>query len=107
MRIGILTQPLFNNYGGLLQAYALQTVLKRMGHTPIIIDRQHGYLPQWRKLASPLKTLLLKSIGKNRPFTYFPTQREKSLVAQHTDYFINKYIQPKSKRLYTKASIFC
>lgn len=32
MRIGILTLPLHNNYGGILQAYALQTVLERMGH---------------------------------------------------------------------------
>lgn len=32
MRIGILTLPLHTNYGGILQAYALQTVLKRMGH---------------------------------------------------------------------------
>lgn len=40
MKIGILTQPLTNNYGGLLQAYALQTVLKRMGHDVIILDRR-------------------------------------------------------------------
>ena len=32
MRILILTQPLRNNYGGLLQAYALQQILKSMGH---------------------------------------------------------------------------
>lgn len=32
MRIGILTLPLHTNYGGILQAYALQTVLERMGH---------------------------------------------------------------------------
>lgn len=38
MKIGILTQPLHNNYGGLLQNYALQQVLKRMGHDPITID---------------------------------------------------------------------
>lgn len=32
MRIAILTLPLHTNYGGILQAYALQTVLTRMGH---------------------------------------------------------------------------
>lgn len=32
MRIGILTLPLHTNYGGILQAWALQTVLQRMGH---------------------------------------------------------------------------
>ena len=32
MKIGILTLTLQTNYGGILQAYALQTVLERMGH---------------------------------------------------------------------------
>ena len=32
MKIAILTLPLHTNYGGILQAYALQTVLERMGH---------------------------------------------------------------------------
>jgi len=32
MKIGILTLPLHTNYGGILQAWALQTVLQRMGH---------------------------------------------------------------------------
>lgn len=38
MRIGIITQPLLSNYGGLLQNYALQQVLIRMGHKPMTID---------------------------------------------------------------------
>ena len=37
MRIGILTLPLHTNYGGILQAYALQTVLERMGHEASVI----------------------------------------------------------------------
>lgn len=32
MKIGILTLPLHTNYGGILQAWALQSVLTRMGH---------------------------------------------------------------------------
>lgn len=32
MKIGILTLPLHTNYGGILQAWTLQTVLQRMGH---------------------------------------------------------------------------
>ena len=38
MKIGILTQPLQINYGGILQAYALQEVLRRMGHDVKTID---------------------------------------------------------------------
>jgi hypothetical protein len=40
MKIGILTQPLCQNYGGLLQNYALQQVLLRAGHEPITIDHE-------------------------------------------------------------------
>ena len=38
MRIGILTQPLYSNYGGLLQAFAMQEILKRMGHDVLTVD---------------------------------------------------------------------
>lgn len=41
MKIGILTLPLRSNSGGILQNYALQTVLKRMGHEVYTIDRHN------------------------------------------------------------------
>lgn len=37
MKIGIVTMPLCANYGGTLQNWALQQVLKRMGHDPITL----------------------------------------------------------------------
>lgn len=40
MKIGILTLPLNTNYGGILQAYALQTVLQRMGHEVMVLERK-------------------------------------------------------------------
>lgn len=39
MKLGILTQSMAANYGCNLQAYALQTVLERMGHEVEILDR--------------------------------------------------------------------
>lgn len=51
MKIEILTQPLYNNYGGLLQNYALQQILINLGHEPITLD--WGFKPksyiQWCK----------------------------------------------------------
>lgn len=41
MKIGVLTLSLHTNYGGILQAYALQTVLKRMGHDVILFGQDH------------------------------------------------------------------
>ncbi len=42
-RIVILTQPLHINYGGVLQAYALQRVLRGMGHD-VVTDRHRNSL---------------------------------------------------------------
>ena len=49
MRIGILTLPLHANYGGILQAYALQTVLERMGHKVVVIDRKKTIKTTWKR----------------------------------------------------------
>lgn len=38
MRIGVYTHPLHFNYGGILQAYALQRVLQDMGHDAVYIE---------------------------------------------------------------------
>ena len=40
MKIGILTLVLHNNYGGILQAYALQTILERMGHEVVVFNKE-------------------------------------------------------------------
>lgn len=40
MKIGIVTIIGEYNYGNLLQSYALQTILRRLGHTPIILNRR-------------------------------------------------------------------
>lgn len=42
MKIGILTQPLHRNYGGILQNWALQQVLIGMGHRPEMIFLSRG-----------------------------------------------------------------
>lgn len=39
MKIGIVTQTLGHNYGGIIQNYALQQVLIKMGHEPITLKR--------------------------------------------------------------------
>lgn len=38
MKIGIQTLPLNTNYGGILQAYALQTIMERLGHKVSLIE---------------------------------------------------------------------
>lgn len=49
MRIGIYTQPLHSNYGGLLQAWALQNVLRRMGHDVVTFQPDMRMRLSWKR----------------------------------------------------------
>lgn len=70
MRIGIVTQPLYNNYGGIIQNWALQRVLLEEGQDPITID----YLPKQSRLRRFLsyikETFLLLFGNKERSLKY-------------------------------------
>ena len=69
MKIGIVTQPLLNNYGGIIQNYALQNVLKCFGHEAVTFDCRYKPIPWWIYLCSWFKTLLCFFIpGKKRSF---------------------------------------
>ena len=73
MKIGIITQPLACNYGGILQNYALQQVLKRMGYEVWTIDyNAFGWL---RWLDSAWRVVAHKLLGHKAQFTPTPPQR--------------------------------
>ena len=96
MRIGILTLPLHTNYGGILQAYALQTVLERMGHDVCLIEkkRQPLRLPLWKAPLSYGKRIIKNLTGHPYPICFEQKiNREEPLVRQKTDKFVNKYIK--------------
>ncbi len=60
MKIAILTQPLRTNFGGILQNYALQMALKRMGHEPVTIDYGCRYA-KTRWLMGRLKSIVTRT----------------------------------------------
>lgn len=95
MKIAIITQPLRTNYGGILQNFALQTVLRRMGHTPITLQRDEFKKPIYpRYLLTLLKRLVLKIMGKYK-YPLFYEQRYKSdyyVFTKHTLGFVNQHI---------------
>ncbi|WP_071149809.1 polysaccharide pyruvyl transferase family protein [Bacteroides ndongoniae] len=62
MKIGILTLPLHTNYGGILQAYALQTIIERMGHEPHLIKRLMVKRSTKKMLIYKSKSLIKKVI---------------------------------------------
>lgn len=96
MKIAILTLPLHTNYGGILQAYALQTVLERMGHEVCLIEKKRTplHFSIWKAPLVYGKRILKNVTG--HPFPIFYEQkkyREGLIVRQYTDIFIDKYIK--------------
>lgn len=65
MKIGILTLPFNNNYGGLLQCYALQKFLKEEGHDVYII-KHHITNPQ--TLTAKISTVIRLITGKKKKY---------------------------------------
>ncbi|WP_417371873.1 polysaccharide pyruvyl transferase family protein [Gelidibacter japonicus] len=90
MKIGILTQPLHDNYGGLLQAYALKEVLGQLQHEVIIINRQ-SRPSKVRALASIIKSLIIGRQIKLNPKLKL-TSKQKSIISRNTLLFREKYI---------------
>lgn len=73
MKICIVTHPLFHNYGGTLQAFALQESLRRLGHEPITIDYLPDNITITRYLLSQLKTLFYYlTFRTSRKFFKYP-----------------------------------
>lgn len=92
MRIAILTHPLGTNYGGMLQNYSLQHLLKEMGHDPITLHYYFG-ISRRIKILSFFSHLLQRLRGKNVPLRVWTTSKEYAEITRHTEAFINKYIK--------------
>lgn len=93
MKIAIITLPLHTNYGGILQAYAMQTTLARMGHTPILLE------PKPKRIHHPLKMPL---VYLKRAFCKYILQQDVKVfkspqqrMRKHTDVFIKKHLHIK------------
>lgn len=95
MNIGILTLPLHTNYGGLLQAYALQTTLQRLGHNAVVLDT-----PKKKRISGwdyPL-TIIKRCINSfffhkgNKIFYEQWYNKTYPIISKHTQLFINRNI---------------
>lgn len=97
MKILILTQPLRTNYGGLLQAFALQTVLKRMGHeveTDKYDFKQMNYFSF--VISFFYRTIRGKILKQKRylpVYIKFLTKKKYEIISQNTERFINNHVQ--------------
>lgn len=106
MRIGILTLPLHTNYGGILQAYALQTVLERMGHEVVVFDKilPEPSLPLWKCPFVYSKRLVNKLLGRKDNIVFLEqyVSKIKPIIQQNTNKFIKIYIHRVSFKTFAK-----
>lgn len=98
MRIATLTQPLRYNYGGILQNYALQTVLREMGHDVVTLDPARYFYPLWKYPFVFLRHAAARYL-KGHPevpiFAEYLHDREAKILGANTFRFIDTYIQRK------------
>lgn len=89
MKIGIITHPLFHNYGGTLQAFAMQEILRRLGHDPITIDYLPNSMSRGRYCLAQIKTLIYKlTFRHSRKFFSYPKRIRRSNFQK----FMDKYM---------------
>lgn len=109
MKIGIITLPFDFNYGGILQAYALQKVLKDEGHDPVFLNKVYGVRCDlsrycYRHLIGVLRQyfiiyprlMYLKYIRRQKFIVVNgrrKEERETKIVQQHTDAFIDAHMR--------------
>ena len=105
MKVAVLTLRLHSNYGGILQAYALMTVLKRLGHEPYLVFNQNFkernlFSRSSLYMRNILKKVLLGQKGlevfRERRF-----RREYEVVCRQTMPFVLKYISPRTDTVCT------
>lgn len=95
MNVAILTLPLYANYGGILQAFALSRVIEGMGHKPIVLYTNQDIFPQ--PLRIPIMTakrIVKKMLGHKceRVFEEYISAKERPVVRAEVNRFINQYI---------------
>lgn len=89
MEIGILTQSLLNNYGGILQNFALQKILRKWGSDSITIDFIRPQFTFANCLCYWLKSFILFFCGKRRPFLLERNPFKRDIIFSE---FINRVI---------------
>ena len=88
VNIGIITLPLYCNYGGVLQNFALQETLKKIGYRSITFNKVVKR-PLWKVVGSLLKTFYYKVIKRHSwQFLGFSPNR-----LDFVSDFLQKYIE--------------
>lgn len=94
MKIAILTQPLHNNYGGLLQAFALQHHLKNSGHDVLTVDFPWSHKLRFWGIKTIVGNVIRKYVLRRPLKSIFPvTDKQKRTIGQYTNRFTAEHIR--------------
>lgn len=96
MKIGIVTQPLIDNYGGILQAYALQKALQNEGHQAITLAHNGNNRMTGRVFLSIGKQFIRKYIFRKKITDIAPLwmyKKRNAEINRSIRLFLEKYIQ--------------
>lgn len=98
-KVGLLTMPILDNYGGIIQIAALYHIIESNGYQPVLIDKRYNQ--------SDIKTFI-KNVLANNPFyklyDYNNTVRRRIRLSKISD-FISDYFVNASKPLYNERSL--
>lgn len=98
MHIGILTFHLAHNYGAVLQCYALQEVLRGMGHDVWVINYQQPFMSEWFRPKRQFGVRsFLKALKKGSLAEYMGKSMHPYKVAHQFEAFRKKYLRLTEK----------
>ncbi len=93
MKLAIVTLPLHTNYGGILQAYALQTILTRLGHQVEMLQIERPRKLSYRRMPLVYVKRFVKKFILRRPGIYLLEEQwwnQKGVSAIRE--YLNKYL---------------
>lgn len=100
MKLAIITLPLHINYGGLLQAFALQKVLENKGHSAYVIDYPYRETLVG-VIIEALKNIIKKYVLRRKDISSIipqkPNKRVFEIISQNTRPFIKENIKTTEK----------
>lgn len=103
MKIGILTLPIAENYGGILQAVALYRFLDSQGHEVILLYKEPTPVLWKEVLKSIFRKIPFYDIKNFKAKHQFEEERQERKVFHRT--FVEQEIFKISKNLYTKKDL--
>lgn len=90
MKIAIMTHPLGKNYGGIMQAFSLQKVLKTMGHDVVTIDYNKKERNVTYRMSRFFFRVINKLVFKRQAFIML--EKHHPYIFKETLNFIDLYI---------------